>query len=136
MNLAGTEVAPFEGKDCLKLVPESIVQDKKRTQLQSKDKIAASIGTAITMSCVRALRGDGQGQSGFIILDCYDAAGKIIKAIWKPLAVSSEWKTVKYDILLDEKVIGAPGLTTIGLRLLCHGEGNFYIDDVSVSPKL
>jgi hypothetical protein len=133
MELAGTSVKPFEGKDCLKLVPENIVKDVPRTILQSQQKIAADIGATFTVSC--AVRGDGKKQSGFIILDCYDGASKMIKAIWKPFTVSNEWKTVKYDILLDEKTVGAPGLTTAGLRLLCSGDGTFYIDNIDVFPK-
>ncbi len=134
MELAGTSVAPFEGKDCLKLVPENMVQGKPRTILQSKQKISASMGSTFTVSC--AVRGDRQGQSGYVILDCFDASGKQLKSIWKPLTVTNEWKTVKYDVLLDEKAVGAPGLATIGLRIGCYGEGTFFIDNISVSKKL
>ncbi|MEI7672236.1 MAG: DUF4838 domain-containing protein, partial [Deltaproteobacteria bacterium] len=133
MELAGASVAPFEGKDCLKLVPENMVKDKKRQVLCSKQKITASQDTTLTVSC--AVRGDGQDQSGFFILDCFDASGKLLKSIWKPLTVTNEWKTVKYEILLDEKATGA-GLATIGLRIGCYGEGAFYIDDINVSKKL
>ena len=134
MELAGTSVAPFEGKDCLKLVPENMVQGKPRTILQSKQKIAASMGSTFTVSC--AVRGDGNKQSGYVILDCFDASGKLLKAIWKELPVNTEWKTVKYDILLDEKAVGSQGVAAVALRILCHGEGTFYIDDINVSPKL
>jgi hypothetical protein len=133
MELAGTSVAPFEGKDCLKLVPENMVQGKPRTILQSKQKIAASMGSTFTVSC--AVRGDGNKQGGYVILDCFYDSGKLLKAIWKELPVNTEWKTVKYEILLDEKAVGAQGLAAVGLRILCHGEGVFYVDDVKVSPK-
>lgn len=133
MELAGASIAPFEGKDSLKLVPENPVQGKVRTILQSNQKMAAAKDSTITVSF--AVRGDGQGQGGNVILDCFDESGKLLKAIWKPLPVSSEWKPVKVDYLLDEASVGSPNCASVGLRILCHGEGTYYLDDLSVSKK-
>ncbi|MEI6422472.1 MAG: hypothetical protein WCP55_09655, partial [Lentisphaerota bacterium] len=130
MELAGASVAPFEGNDCLKLLPENMVQGKPRTILQSKQKIAASMGSTFTVSC--AVLGDGSKQGGYVILDCFDDSGKLLKAIWKELPVNTEWKTVKYEILLDEKAVGAPELAAVGLRILCAGEGTVYLDAIEL----
>jgi hypothetical protein len=59
----------------------------------------------------------------------------MLKAIWKPLPVSSDWKQVKVDYLLDEATVGSPNCASVGLRILCHGEGAYYLDDLSVSKK-
>ena len=55
----------------------------------------------------------------------------MIKAFWNPLTVTSDWKTMTADILLDEKAVGAPGLASIQLSIICYGEGACYIDDIS-----
>jgi hypothetical protein len=133
MELAGASIAPFEGKDSLKLVPENLVQGKVRTILQSNQKMAAAKDSTITVSF--AIRGDGQGLGGNVILDCFDESGKMLKAIWKPLPVSSDWKQVKVDYLLGEATVGSPNCASVGLRILCHGEGAYYLDDLSVSKK-
>lgn len=133
MELAGTSIAPFEGKDSVKVVPENPVQDKVRTILQSNQKMAAAKDSTITVSF--AIRGDGQGLGGNVILDCFDESGKMLKAIWKPLPVSSDWKQVKVDYRLDEATVGSPNCASVGLRILCHGEGAYYLDDLSVSKK-
>jgi hypothetical protein len=133
MELAGASMAPFEGKDSLKLVPENLVQGKVRTILQSNQKMAAAKDSMITVSF--AIRGDGQGLGGNVILDCFDESGKLLKAIWKPLPVSSDWKQVKVDYRLDEATVGSPNCASVGLRILCNGEGAYYLDDLSVSKK-
>ena len=88
------------------------------------------MGSTFTVSC--AVRGDGSKQGGYVILDCFDASGKLLKAIWKELPVDTEWKTVKYDVLLDEKAVGVPGLAAVGLRILCAGEGTVYLDAIEL----
>lgn len=133
MELAGASMAPFEGKDSVKLVPENPVQGKVRTILQSNQKMAAAKDSMITVSF--AVRGDGQGQGGNVILDCFDESGKLLKAIWKPLPVSSDWKQVKVDYRLDEATVGSTNCASVGLRILCQGEGTYYLDDLSVSKK-
>ena len=133
MELAGASMAPIEGKDSVKVVPENPVQGKVRTILQSNQKMAAAKDSTITVSL--AIRGDGQGQGGNVILDCFDESGKLLKAIWKPLPVSSDWKPVKVDYLLDEASVGSPNCASVGLRILCNGEGTYYLDDLSVSKK-
>ena len=133
MELAGASMAPIEGKDSVKVFPENPVQGKLRTILQSNQKMAAAKDSMITVSF--AVRADGQGQGGHVILDCFDESGNLLKAIWKPLPVSSEWKPVQVDYLLDEASVGSPNCASVGLRILCHGEGAYYLDDLSVSKK-
>jgi hypothetical protein len=49
--------------------------------------------------------------------------------------VSSDWKQVKVDYRLDEATVGSPNCASVGLRILCNGEGTYYLDDLSVSKK-
>jgi hypothetical protein len=131
--LAGAASAPHTGNDCLKVIPGNVVQDKKRTILRSQQRVPAALGQTVAMSC--AARSDADVATSYLILDCFDANGKLLKAIWKPLKVGREWASVAYDIPLDAATVGAAGLATVGLRLLCAGDGAFYLDDIALSIK-
>ncbi len=133
MELSGTPMARFKGKDSLKLIPGKMVQGKPQTILQSNQIMSAPKDSKVTISL--AVRGEAQGQTGQIILDCLDENGKLLKAIWKPLTISSQWNSVKFDYVLDKSTVGSSDCASIGLRILFKGEGSFYLNDLSVSKK-
>jgi|GEM_PF-4289954 len=66
------------------------------------------------------------------IFDCFDASGKLIKAIWKPLPVSAEWNQLSYDIALNDQLAGVQELDSVGLRILFVGDGPFYVDAIEL----
>jgi hypothetical protein len=132
-TLAGGTVTAFAGNDCLKVIPNHIVQGKTRTILQSRERMPVRMGQTVTLSCVA--RGAAETTGGYLILDCFDAAGKLLKAVWKPVAASSAWTPAAYDVVLEAKAVEGEGLSMVGLRILCAGAGAWYLDDIRVSVK-